>query len=199
MLLLREDTGFLFFQSRPSLVRHRGGGTGCGPCVVSGGGQLFPCHSCWGASCFKPIASPSCYCTQLGRKIHLFGLYWHHLDINIKFSVIWFSICSLTQAADRGSAPGSPHPQRSEKHIWCGRCWGWSPVVEVNEKSDVLSADCMVCFWDDLHSSVGCCTEIPEERKDFCRTVLGGLKNVIVCLGQGVFSCLLWYGALPCS
>lgn len=80
MLLLKEDTHFLFFHSRPSPMWHRGGGTGCAPCVVSGGGQLFSAHACWGASCFKPIASPSCYRTQLGRKIHPFGHYWHHLD-----------------------------------------------------------------------------------------------------------------------
>lgn len=82
----------------------------------------------------------------------------------------------LTQPANKGSAPGSPHPQCSEKHIWCGYCWGWSPVVEVNEKSDVLSADCMICFQDDLHWSVKRFTEMPEERKDFHRAVLGAPK-----------------------
>ena len=63
--------------------------------------------------------------------------------------------------------------------------------MEVNEKSVVLSADCMVCFRHDLHLSVECRAEMPEERKDFHRAVLGAPKNVTVCLGQGVFSCLL--------
>lgn len=64
-------------------------------------------------------------------------------------------------------------------------------MVEVNEESAVLSTDCMVCFQDDLYSSVEGCTEMPEEREDFHRAVFGGCKNVIVCLGQGVSSCLL--------
>lgn len=82
----------------------------------------------------------------------------------------------LTQPTNRGSAPGSLHPQCSEKHIWCGYCWGWSPVVEVNAKSDVLSADCMIFFQDDLHWSVKRYTEVPKERKDFHRAVLGAPK-----------------------
>lgn len=150
-----EKAHFLFLQSRPSPKRHQGGGTGCAPYVVSGGGQLSSSHACWDASCFKTITSPSCYYTQLGRKIHPFGHYWHHLDINIKFSVIWFSICFLPSLLTEAQLQAaSPHPQRSEKHIWCGYCWGWSPVVEVNEKTDVLSADCVVCFQDDLPWSV---------------------------------------------
>lgn len=75
---------------------HQGGGTGCAPHVVSGAGQLFSSHACWDASCFKTITSPSCYYTQLWKKIHPFCHYWHKLDINIKFSMIWFSICFLS-------------------------------------------------------------------------------------------------------
>lgn len=78
---------------------HWGGGTGC----ASGAGQLFSSHPCRGASCFTTITSPSCYRMQLGRKVHPFGHYWHRLDTDIKLSMIWFSICCLTQPADRGS------------------------------------------------------------------------------------------------
>ena len=63
--------------------------------------------------------------------------------------------------------------------------------MEVNEESGVLSADCMVCWRDDLHLSVERCAEMPEERKDFHRAILGAPRNVIMGPGQGVFSCLL--------
>lgn len=50
-----------------------------------------------------------------------------------------------------------------------------------------------------MHLSVECHTEMPEERKNFLRAVVGAPENVIVCLGRGIFGCLLWYGALPFS
>lgn len=52
--------------------------------------------------------------------------------------------------------------------------------MEVNEKSDVWSADCMICFQDDWHWSVKCYREMPEERKDFHRAILGAPKIATV-------------------
>lgn len=173
---------------RPSPMQHQGGGTGCAPYVVSGGGQLFSSHACWDASCSKTITSPSCYYTQLGKKMHPI---WPLLpSIRYKYKIqhdLIFHLV-LAQPTKRGSAPGSPHPQRSEKHIWCGYCWGWSPVVEVNEKSDVLSADCMICFQVDLHWSVKCYTEMPEERIG----LFIGLFLVPLKLPLSLLSALIW-------
>lgn len=131
-------------------MQHRGGGTGCAPCVVSGAGQLFSSHAC----------TLGCFLLQ-NHHISFLLLYpvreentpiWPLLpSIRYKYKIQHDLIFHLflTQPANRGSAPGSPHPQHSENHIWY--CWGWSPVVGVNEKSDVLSADCVICFQDDLH------------------------------------------------
>lgn len=91
-----EKARFLFSQSSPSPMQHRGGGTGCAPVwsqvQVS---SSHPTPAPWDASCFKTITSPSCYCTQLGKKIRPFGHYCHQLGTNIKFSMTWFSICFL--------------------------------------------------------------------------------------------------------
>lgn len=95
------------------------------------------------------------------------------------------------------SSQPSPAALRNAYLVWI--LLRMSPVVEGIEKSDVLSADCMVCFWAGWHLSVECCAEIPEEKKDFHRAGLGALKNINTYLGQRVFSCLLWYGALPFS
>lgn len=172
-----EKAHFLFLQSRPSPMRHQGGGTGCAPFVVSGGGQLSSSHACWDASCFKTITSPSCYYTQLGRKMHPFGNYWHHLDI--KFSVIWFSICFLpsllTEAQLQTALTRSA--QKSTFGVGIagdGALW-WRLMRKVMSWVQIAwFASKMICI------EVFNPTQKCQERKDFHKAVLGALKNTIV-------------------